>query len=94
MRSFPCLVPPPRPQGRGERIENGFQTHLFEYRHEGATWTIEVKASSEADARARIANLQYGTYLGTLQFKVPVELGVLAKMICWLQNRRRGEGAR
>ena len=66
------------------------RTHLFEYEHGGATWGIEIKATSERDARERVAALQRGKYLGVLQMKLPVELGVFAKLICWWRNRRVG----
>jgi hypothetical protein len=63
-------------------------THLFEYRHDGATWTVEIPAQSEHDAKERLARLQGAKYLGTLQMKIPVELGLFARIICWWQNRR------
>lgn len=28
-----------------------FETHLFEYHHDGSTWSFEVKATSERDMR-------------------------------------------
>lgn len=63
--------------------------HLIQYRHDGATWTIEIQAKSEQDAIERIHQLQKGQYLGVLQMKLPVELGLVARFICWWQNRRR-----
>jgi len=65
-----------------------FETHLFEYRHDGALWSLEVKATSAEDARERLLLAANGRHLGTLQMKIPVELGVFAKLICWWQNRR------
>jgi hypothetical protein len=63
--------------------------HLFEYQHEGSTWTIEIPAKSEQDALERINRLQHAKYLGVLQMKLPVELGLFARLMCWWQNRRR-----
>jgi len=64
------------------------KTHLFQYEHKGARWSVEIPASSEHDARERLVKLQDAAYLGVLQIKLPVELGIFARVICWLQNRR------
>ena len=64
------------------------ETHLFEYSHDGATWSIEIKASSEQDAVERLEQLQRARYLGVLQAKLPVEFGIFARLICWWNNRR------
>lgn len=69
-------------------MEKKWPTHLFEYRHDGATWTVEIPAQSETDAKERINRLQEAKYLGTLQMKLPVELGLFARIICWWQNHR------
>lgn len=64
------------------------ETHLFEYRHRGAAWNIEIKASSEQDAQERLEQLQHAQYLGVLQATLPVEFGIFARLLCWWQNRR------
>ncbi len=64
------------------------KTHLFRYEHNGARWSIEIPASSEQDARARLVKLQDAEYLGVLQLKLPVELGIFARLLCWFVNRR------
>ncbi len=64
------------------------ETHLFEYRHNGATWSIEIKANSEQDAVERLEQLQSARYLGVLQAKLPVELGIFARLLCMWHNRR------
>ena len=64
------------------------ETHLFEYYHDGATWSIEIKASSEQDALERLEQLQHARYLGVLQATLPVEVGIFARLLCWWQNRR------
>jgi len=69
-------------------MDKKWPTHLFEYRYEGATWTIELPARSEADAKQRVEQLQSARYLGVLQMKIPVELGIFARLICWWQNQR------
>ena len=70
-------------------MDEKWPTHLFEYHHDGATWSIEIPARSELDAKERVDKLQNATYLGVLQMKIPVELGVFARLICWWQNQRR-----
>jgi hypothetical protein len=65
-----------------------WETHLFEYNHDGATWSIEIKAPSQQDAQERLNKLLYAKYLGVLQMKLPVELGIFARFLCWLHNRR------
>ena len=70
-------------------MDKKWPTHLFEYRHDGATWSIEIPARSEEDAKERIEQLQNAKYLGVLQMKIPIELGIIARLICWWQNHRR-----
>ncbi len=74
-----------------KRRHLSYQTHLYEYEHEGATWTIEVRASSADDARERMAKLREARYLGVLQMKIPVELGIFARLICRFKNRRNND---
>ena len=69
-------------------MDEKFETHLFQYQHNGATWTLEIEASSEKDARERLNKLLHANYLGILQMKLPLELGIFARFICWLNNRR------
>ena len=65
-----------------------WKTYLFEYQHAEATWSMEIKAISEQDAQERLTKLQRAKYVGVLQFKLPVELGIFARLLCWWQNRR------
>jgi len=69
-------------------MSENLKTHLFKYHHEGAAWSFEIPAASEEDARERLLKLPDAQYLGVLQMKLPVELGIFARLICWLQNRR------
>jgi hypothetical protein len=71
-----------------KRMDKKWPTHLFEYQHDGATWSIEIPAISEQDAKERIERLQSARYLGVLQMKIPVELGIFARLICWWQNQK------
>jgi len=49
-----------------------FNTYLFSYRHAGAVWGFEIKASSPEDAKARVAKLVFATYEGELVTRIPV----------------------
>jgi hypothetical protein len=65
----------------------GWQTFLFEYHHDGSQWTIEIPATSEEDAIERLNKLPLARYIGTLEMKVPVQLGLFARFFCWYRNR-------
>jgi hypothetical protein len=67
-------------------ISCDYQTHLFTYRHNGAEWTLEIKARDSHDARERLKALCLARYDGELLAKVPVSLGPLIKTVAWLRN--------
>lgn len=62
------------------------ELHAFEYQHEGATWIMEVRATSQADAWQRICRLQEGTYLGVVHMKLPARASVFGRVACFLAN--------
>lgn len=64
-----------------------WKTYLFEYNHDGSIWCLEIKASSPEDAQERLNRLPYARYMGTMQMTLPVETGIFARLLCWLQNR-------
>lgn len=76
----------------GTDLKMDTQRHLFEYRHEGATWVIEVDATSRDDAWQRVCRLQEGTYLGTVQKVVPANLGLFVRLWVSLRNAFRVSG--
>jgi hypothetical protein len=63
-----------------------YQTYLFTYRHDGAEWTLEIKARDVHDAKERLKALPFARYDGELIAKVPVSLGPLMKAAVWLRN--------
>jgi len=65
-----------------------WSTYLFEYDHHGQKLSFEILAESEQDAKQRIERISVANYVGVLQMKIPVELGVFARFICWWQNRQ------
>lgn len=63
-----------------------YKTYLFSYRHDGAEWALEIQATSEADAKARVAKLAYATYDGELVAKIPATLGFIPKLMVSVRN--------
>lgn len=41
-----------------------FKRYLFEYRHEGAEWALEILARDADDARERIKRIPWAQYQG------------------------------
>mgnify|MGYP001583314352 FL=1 len=64
--------------------EPKFQTYLVDYPHEGAFWSLEIKATSFEDAEARVRQLQYAKVAGELKFTLPAGCGFIARAWCWL----------
>lgn len=56
-----------------------FKPYLFEYRYDGAEWSIEIMATSRADAEQRIRALTWARYKGELVAKIPVPAGNLIR---------------
>lgn len=71
-----------------------WKTFLFEYYHDGSWWTLEIPATSQEDAMDRLKKLPLAKCLGTLEMKVPVELGIFARVFCWYRNRVARLGGR
>lgn len=52
--------------------DDEFNRYLFEYRHDGSEWGIEIVARSPADARERLKALAFARYQGEVRYKIPV----------------------
>lgn len=63
-----------------------YKTYLFSYRHNGAEWNFEIQATSEADAKARVAKLAYASYDGELIAKIPASLGFIPRLMVSVRN--------
>ena len=63
-----------------------WNSYLFEYDHDGASWSFEIPARSEQEARERVDKLANAKYLGEIQLTVPRRYGVLARLACWTNN--------
>jgi hypothetical protein len=66
--------------------DDGFNTHLFSYRHAGAEWTLEIRARDAQDAKERLKALPFARYDGRLVAKFPTQAAPLMKAAVWLRN--------
>lgn len=65
-----------------------FERHLFEYRHDGSMWLLDIAAKSPEDARERLKAISWATYKGVVVAKIPVPGGrFLDRMWRRLQGR-------
>jgi hypothetical protein len=67
-----------------------FQQYLFRYFHAGSWWSFTIHATSEEDARERLALLNRAQLDGVVQLTIPAIQGTtwLANLICWWKNKR------
>lgn len=49
-----------------------FRRHLFEYRHDGSEWGIEILAASPEDAKQRLKALAWAHYKGEVALSIRV----------------------
>ena len=63
-----------------------YKTFLVSYRHDGAHWTLKLKAKSIDDAQTRLGKLLYATVDGELIATIPASLGPLAIMATVIRN--------
>ena len=72
---------------------DGFSRHLYEYRHDGAVWGIEIQATSRADADERLRRLAWAKYQGEVAYAFPVPSTLLGRLIgritTWWMNTSR-----
>ncbi|MBP0439443.1 hypothetical protein [Tianweitania sediminis] len=60
---------------RSANLSESFKPYLFEYRHQGADWGIEILATSPADAQERLKALAWARYKGETVAKIKVPGG-------------------
>jgi hypothetical protein len=64
---------------RGEREpakrQDVFRRYLFEYRHAGLDWGIEIVARSRGDAQERLKAISMARYKGEVAARIPVPGG-------------------
>lgn len=49
-------------------MDDNFKRYLFEYSHEGAEWSLEIRARDLDDAKARLAAIPWSQYRGEIVF--------------------------
>ena len=50
----------------------GYRRYLFEYRHDGSEWGIEIVARSRQDAQERLKAISWARYKGEITAKVSI----------------------
>jgi hypothetical protein len=66
-----------------------YHRYLFEYRHDGRDWGIDVVATSPEDAKARLKALTWARYQGEIKAKITVPGGgLLSRFIDWWRGAR------
>jgi hypothetical protein len=56
-------------------MDGEYQRYLFEYRHDGSEWGIEIVAKSQQDAQERLKAISWARYKGKIAAKIPVPGG-------------------
>jgi hypothetical protein len=62
-------------------FEGDYRRYLFEYRHDGSEWGIEIVAKSQRDAQERLKAISWARYKGEIAAKIPVPGGGLLNRI-------------
>lgn len=53
-------------------MEGEYNRYLFEYRHDGSEWGIEIVAKSPQDAQERLKAISWARYKGEVTMTIPV----------------------
>jgi hypothetical protein len=71
-------------------LENYSQSKSFlcEYKFQGSTWAIELRAESHKEAEERLEQISHGKVLGEIKTKLPVGIGWLAKLWVMVKNQK------
>ncbi len=73
-----------------------YRRYLIDYYHDGGWWSIDIHATSFEDAAARCKQIYHGKVQGVIEAEFPAGpmavpmLGLLARLVCWWKNWRRG----
>ncbi|WP_026379437.1 hypothetical protein [Afifella pfennigii] len=63
-----------------------YATHLFSYRFEGRSYTVDIVAKDAEEAKARLKALAWAEYDGVLVARVPAAMGPLARLAVAFRN--------
>ena len=73
-------------------MSDSVNRYLFEYRHEGAEWALEIRARDLNDAKARLQTLPWAQYRGEVVAAGHIPGFGLAGLIDrFFRPRRKGE---
>jgi hypothetical protein len=61
--------------------DSAFKRYLFEYRHDGAEWAMEISARDLDDAKARLKALPWAKYQGEVFATVHVPRTPLSRVL-------------
>jgi len=63
-----------------------FNRYLFEYRHGGAEWGIEIAARSPEEARERLKSLAWARYQGEIKAKMHIpSMRFISRFAAWFR---------
>jgi len=57
-------------------MADSVRRYLFEYRHQGAEWALELVARDMDDALARLDTLPRATFMGEIAETLPIPTGL------------------
>ena len=60
--------------------------YLFDYDYDGSSWSLEIPAHTEQEAKERVGKLANAKYLGEIKATLPGRFGLLVKLICGVRN--------
>ncbi|HXM51504.1 MAG TPA: hypothetical protein VN956_26920 [Pyrinomonadaceae bacterium] len=52
------------------KLPESWNSYLFEYDHDGSSWSFEIPARNEQEARERVNELSNARYLGEIKMTV------------------------
>ena len=66
--------------------DSGYNRYLFEYRHDGSDWGLEIVARSPDEAKERIKSLTWARYQGEVKAKVHIPpTGLRNRIASWFR---------
>lgn len=68
-------------------MQIGFKRYLFEYRHDGAEWALEIAATSPQDAQERLKTLPWAHLKGEIIATSGIPFGGIFERIAHLFRR-------
>ncbi|MCT8268485.1 hypothetical protein NYQ83_14480 [Afifella sp. JA880] len=63
-----------------------YATHLFSYRFQSRSYTVDIVAKDADEAKARLKALAWAEYDGVLVARVPAAIGPLARLTIAFRN--------